>query len=150
LIYLQPAAQVAFLGRLHEQVPTLDLLFLGATESLIGITHRFTTVRVHTAYAYRPSRRQEPQAPAPPAARAPARPPRDAGAYLAEGRTAMAAGRTAAAVTAFRRACYLDADDPVARLSLALALEAAGHQEAPRAFAAARAALERRSTSLDE
>ena len=165
--------QRAFLERLDDQAPSLQVLFLGATESLWGVTERFLPVRIAGAYAYRPARRltaaRAPAAvpsppwapPAPPAS--PARSARvppvpaatakgtlDASAYMADGRAALAAGQPAAAAAAFRRAAYLDADDPVARISLALALDAAGHSEARRAFAAARAALERRGLALDD
>jgi chemotaxis protein methyltransferase CheR len=173
MIYLRPAVQRAFLDRLDDQVPSLEVLFLGATESLWGVTERFQPVRAEGAYAYRPARRQtaarapvalppapraRPASPAPPARSAPvplvsAAAPRgalDASVHMAEGRAALAAGQPAAAASAFRRAAYLDADDPVARISLALALDAAGHSEAGRAFVAARAALERRGLALDD
>ena len=52
-----------------------------------------------------------------------------------------------AAVAAFRKACYLDAEDPLAHLHLALALEAVGDSTARRAFAAARSALAGRGTA---
>jgi hypothetical protein len=68
---------------------------------------------------------------------------------MAEGQEALAAGRAAAAVTAFRRACYLDTDDPLARLSLALALDATGDAGARQAVVAARAAVERRAAAPD-
>jgi chemotaxis methyl-accepting protein methylase len=173
MIYLRPAVQRAFLDRLDDQVPALEVLFLGATESLWGVTERFQPVRAQGAYAYRPARRltaarARPEVPSSPRARpastvpparsagltpVPAVTPKgalDASVYMADGKAALAAGQPAAAAAAFRRAAYLDADDPVARISLALALDAAGHSEAGRAFVAARAALERRGLALDD
>jgi chemotaxis protein methyltransferase CheR len=170
MIYLRPAVQRAFLDRLDDQVPSLEVLFLGATESLWGVTERFQPVRAEGAYAYRPARRlaatrvpvavlSSPRArPAAPT-RSPLLPPLpaatpaealDASVYLADGKAALAAGQPAAAAAAFRRAAYLDTDDPVARIGLAMALDAAGHSEAGRAYVAARAALERRDLVLDD
>jgi hypothetical protein len=155
LIYLRPEVQHAFLDRVADEVNGLDVLFLGATESLYGVTERFIPVRVGAAYAYRVAGRPSPARSQPAAPRSAARPPRpvvpvptpvppalDAPGYMAEGQVALAAGRLTAAVTAFRGACYLDADNPLAQLNLGLALDASGHAgEARRAFAAARAAL---------
>ncbi len=174
LIYLRPQVQRTFLDRVADQVHDLDVLFLGGTESLYGLSERFVPVRVGAAYAYRriegaaarPGRkieRPERRPPEPrPGRRAPApAPPGDAppqaawpaiappGQHLAEGQVALASGQTAAAVAAFRRAIYLTPEDPVAQVSLGLALDAAGHApEARRAFAVARAVLERDSTAL--
>jgi Flp pilus assembly protein TadD len=69
---------------------------------------------------------------------------------MAEGEVALAAGDPRTAAAAFRKACYLDADDPLAHLHLGLALEAAGDGDARRAFAAARAALVGRRTAVVE
>ncbi len=63
----------------------------------------------------------------------------------------MSAGDAKAAVAAFRRAVYLDSDDPIAHLNLGLALETSGDAgAATRAYAAAGAALDRRDTALVE
>jgi len=70
---------------------------------------------------------------------------------MAEGEAAMSAGNHAAAVAAFRRAAYLGPEQPIAHLNLGLALEASGDVAAgTRAYAAARAALDRGDTALIE
>ena len=72
----------------------------------------------------------------------------------ADGRRARppsVAASTPTAVTAFRKAAYLDPDHPVAHLNLGLALEVAGDDAAARrAYAAARAALDRCDTAAVE
>src|SRR5205085_8077855 len=73
------------------------------------------------------------------------------GDLLAAGEAAITAGDYPAAVAAFRRCAYLDPDRPIAHLHLGLALEAAGDGPAARrAYAAARAALERGDTGVVE
>ena len=63
----------------------------------------------------------------------------------------MGARDYAAAVTAFRKAAFLDPDEPVAHLSLGLALEASGDLAAARrAYVAARAAVDRGDTAAIE
>lgn len=63
----------------------------------------------------------------------------------------MAAGDYEAAVTACRKVAYLEPDHPVAHLHLGLTLEAAGHPVAARrAYAAARAAVDRCDTAAVE
>ncbi|MDQ1536209.1 MAG: chemotaxis protein methyltransferase CheR [Actinomycetota bacterium] len=70
---------------------------------------------------------------------------------MAVGEAAMGAQDYPGAVTAFRRAAYLDPDQPVAYLSLGLALEALGDLAASqRAFAAARASIGRCDTAATE
>jgi Flp pilus assembly protein TadD len=69
---------------------------------------------------------------------------------MAEGEAALAAGRADDAVAAFRKACYVEPDDPLAHFNLALALETGGHSGARRAYAAARAALQRRGVAVVE
>jgi chemotaxis methyl-accepting protein methylase len=70
---------------------------------------------------------------------------------MAEGEAALDRGEHDAAVTAFRKAAYLDPDHPIAHLDLGLALEVAGDaQAAGRAYAAARAALDRCDTAAVE
>ena len=69
-------------------------------------------------------------------------------ALLSAGEAALSAGALSEAVDAFRRAVYLDPERPVAHLYLGLALEAAGdHKAATRAYAAARAAVDRNPTA---
>jgi chemotaxis methyl-accepting protein methylase len=69
-------------------------------------------------------------------------PPRHA--LFARGTAAFDRGDHAAAISAFRQAVYLDPDDPVAHLNLALALDASGDEAAARrAYGAGRAALAR-------
>jgi len=172
LIYFGAEAQRAFLDGLVSRLPGLEVLFLGATESLWGVSHRFVPVSLDRAYAYRPAGVQAPKAgrpagPATPRTGVPARARRGvpaplpvrqgrapiapaASAYIAEGEVAMAAGDPRTAAAAFRKACYLDGGDPLAHLHLGLALEAAGDGAARRAFAAARAALVGRGTAAVE
>jgi chemotaxis protein methyltransferase CheR len=70
---------------------------------------------------------------------------------LAAGEAASAGGDHPAAVASFRKAAYLDPDQPAAHLQLGLALEATGDQRAAqRAFRAARAALGRSGTATVE
>jgi chemotaxis protein methyltransferase CheR len=171
LIYLGAEAQRAFLDSLASRLHALEVLFLGATESLWGVTVRFVPVDLDRAYAYRPAGRSArrpglaPSRPIPRAAHPVATPTRasapaaasrpapaepGAAVYIAEGEAALAAGDAGAAVAAFRKACYLDAEDPLAHLHLALALEAVGDSTARRAFAAARTALAGRGTVVVE
>jgi len=70
---------------------------------------------------------------------------------LAAGEAASAAGDYEAAAAAFRKAAYLEPDHPIPHLHLGLALEAAGHDDAAaRAYAAARAAVDRADTAVVE
>ena len=63
----------------------------------------------------------------------------------------MNAEDLALAVATFRKAAYLDPDQPVAHLHLGLALEASGEETAARrAFGAARAGLDRSGTAAVE
>lgn len=63
----------------------------------------------------------------------------------------MGARDYARAITAFRKAAFLDPDQPVAYLSLGLALEAFGDlAAAQRAYAAARASVDRCDTATVE
>lgn len=63
----------------------------------------------------------------------------------------MGAQDYARAVTAFRKVAFLDPDQPVAYLSLGLALEALGDAvAAERAYAAARASVDRCDTAAVE
>ena len=159
LIYLGPEAQHTFLEGLGR-LPLLQVLFVGATETLWGVTERFVPVTVEHAYAYRPAGRRLPaKVERRPAPRTAARPPlpkqqpqpqEGATTFIADGEAALAAGDPEGAVAAFRKACYLDSDDPFAYLHLALALESVGDSDARRAFAAARAALTARGSSVVE
>jgi chemotaxis protein methyltransferase CheR len=70
---------------------------------------------------------------------------------LAAGEAASAAGDHAAAAASFRKAAYLDPDQPAAHLQLGLALEAAGDTAAARrAYRAARGALDRSGVAAVE
>jgi hypothetical protein len=82
-------------------------------------------------------------------------PPPEAGSaiveLMAEGEAALGRGDHGEAVAAFRKAAYLDPDQPLAHLNLGLALEVAGDGTAARrAYAAARAAIDRCDTSAVE
>ena len=70
---------------------------------------------------------------------------------MAEGEAALGRGDAVAAIAAFRKATFVDPDHPVAHLNLGLALEVAGDDGAARrAYAAARAALDRCDTAAVE
>jgi chemotaxis protein methyltransferase CheR len=178
LIYFGHDDVVAFLDRLRTWLPPTAFLFLGYSESLWQVTDRFQLVRLGEAFAYRPATEQAtpapsarpspppaprpapPSAPSPAPAPAPAPPPASVPSSLvapsavelmAEGEAALDRGEHATAVAAFRKAAYLDPDHPIAHLNLGLALEVAGDGPAARrAYAAARAALDRCDTAAVE
>ena len=172
LIYFGHDDLVAFLDRLAVALTPSDYLFLGYSESLWQISDRFELVRLGDAFAYHPATMRAPQ-PAPPRPRvqprsSPPKPVRKAEARVptgrertprpepavgppvtarelrTEGSAALDRGELADAISLFRKASFLDPDDPVAHLDLGLAFEAAGDDVAARrAFAAARAAIDR-------
>lgn len=75
----------------------------------------------------------------------------DVGSLLAAGEAAASAGDYDTAVTAYRKAAYLEPDHPIPHLHLGLALEAAGNAAAARrAYAAARVAVDRCDTAAVE
>lgn len=176
LIYFGHADVVAFLDRLKATLAPSAYLFLGYSESLWQVTDRFQLARLGDAFAYRPARGTAPavnvrtsKAPPPVAPRvAPTAPsskplPRhrrrsaaptaapSAVELMAAGEAALDRGEHLEAVTAFRKAVYLDPDHPVAHLNLGLALEVAGDGPASlRAYAAARAAVDRCDTAAVE
>lgn len=174
LIYFGHDDLIAFLHRLATYLPASAHLFLGYSESLWQVTDRFHLVRLGDAFAYRPSlpdgraathraptsgpavpRRATPPTPATPAnapvpkgagraAAAPPAPQPTAVVLMAEGEAALGRGDHAGAVTAFRKAAFIDPDHPIAHLNLGVALEVMGDAAAARrAYAAARAALAR-------
>ena len=70
---------------------------------------------------------------------------------MALGEASLQRGDHADAVAAFRKAVFVDPDHPVAHLNLGLALEVGGDElAARRAYAAARAALQRCDTAAVE
>ena len=157
LIYFRPEDVVAFLERLARWMPVDSYLFLGYSESLWQVTDAFRLTRLGDSFAYRPAdapSRPPERAPPPPVPRR--RPPvpddlPEVTALLAEGETAAAVGDYDAAVVAFRKAAYLEPDHPIAHFHLGVALEAAGHAAAARrAYAAARAALDRAGSAQVE
>jgi chemotaxis methyl-accepting protein methylase len=178
LIYFGHDDVVAFLERLVKQLSPSAHLFLGYSESLWQVTDRFVLVRLGDAFAYRPAvpgMTSPPARPTPPDAPAPTRRPRPARIdpaeaprpkrtpaadretqpsaleLMAEGEAALDRGDHTGAVTAFRKAVYLDPDHPMAHLNLGLALEVIGDdQAARRAYAAARSALDRCDTAAVE
>ncbi|HEY8759855.1 MAG TPA: CheR family methyltransferase [Candidatus Dormibacteraeota bacterium] len=154
LIYFDQAGVDACIGRLGACLQPGGHLFLGFSERFDAGSHGFDLVRLADAFAYRR------QGAAPPAARgrtsvraATTRPARQDQVavplqLLAEGERAFAAGDRAGAIRAFRRAVYLDPDEPVGYFQLGTALEHSGdRREARRAFAAAGAALARSDPS---
>jgi chemotaxis methyl-accepting protein methylase len=169
LIYFGHDEVVEFLNRLSRWLPQGGHLFLGYSESLWLVSDRFHLVRLGDAYAYRNgpapgdsagNAQAAVEAPPPPqatpraeASSAPARSDPHVGVpeLLAEGEAAMGARDYTSAVTAFRKAAFLDPDQPVAHLSLGLALEAIGDLTAARrAYVAARAAIDRGDTAAIE
>lgn len=178
LIYFRQEEVVTFLERLATWMAPGAWLFLGYSESLWQVTDSFQLVRVGDAFIYRvppadreatndPPRRTKTVASGPRARPRAARAPQPARAEpgaakvpaaatsvaqaMAEGEAAMSAGDNLAAVAAFRRAAYLDPDQPTAHLNLGLAFEASGDRVAGRrAYSAARAALDRCDTAVVE
>ena len=178
LIYFRPEEVVALLEKLARWMPPDGYLFLGYSESLWQVTDVFKLVRLGPSFVYRPAGARPVPGPAQPAAPAAVRPRSaptagvrrgpsatarteaerratdalpDVAALLAEGEAAAAAGEHEAAVTAFRKAAYLEPDHPIAHLHLGVALEAAGHADAARrADAAARSAVDRCDTAAVE
>ena len=174
LIYFGHDDVVAFLDRLAARLAPSGHLFLGYSESLWQVTERFRLVRLGDAFAYRPNtgaapspEAAPPRRPRPTTTATPARPPRerrprpdiapveeprsDVSELLATGEAALDRGEHAEAITAFRKAAFMDPDHPLAHLSLGLALELNGDDiAARRAFAASRAALARCDTAAVE
>jgi chemotaxis protein methyltransferase CheR len=139
LIYFDPPAMEACVGRLAACLAPGGHLFLGFSEALPPASNGFELTRVGDAFVYRkgpaPTKRPSAQR-----RRATADPLR----LLAEGERAFAAGNAAGAVRAFRKVTYLDPDHPLGYFQLGTALEHSGdRREARRAFAAAKSALER-------
>jgi len=179
LIYLREEDVLAFLERLALWMRPGGWLFLGYSESLWQVTDRFQLVRVGDAFVYRhrdprahaaqppgsgqriahpavqsagqkrkTERPRPPRRPRPPV---PTPAPVEIQDLLAAGEAAMNAEDLALAVATFRKAAYLDPDQPVAHLHLGLALEASGEETAARrAFGAARAGLDRSGTAAVE
>ena len=177
LIYFGHDDVVAFLDRLGTSLLPTSYLFLGYSESLWQVTDRFQLMRLGEAFASRlagarpappvpppverpvasATRRPPPPPPEPERPRRPrpvpadTPPPPSVVELMAAGEAALGRGEHADAVTAFRKAVYLDPDHPIAHLNLGLALEVAGDEAAStRAYAAARAALERCDTAAVE
>ena len=138
LIYFDAPEVEACVARLAACLPAGGHLFLGFSESLAPGFDGLELVRIGDAFVYR-------KAPGPASSRQSARQrPADPRRLLAEGERAFASGNAAAAVEAFRKATYLEPDQPVGYFQLGTALEHAGdRREARRAFAAAGAALAR-------
>ena len=139
LIYFDRPSMDACVERLAGFLPEGGHLFLGFSESLPAGSSGLNLVRIGDAFVYR-------KGAAPADSKAPVRHrrPPDQRRLLAEGERAFASGDPAGAVRAFRKATYLDPDQPVGFFQLGTALEHAGdHREARRAFAAAEAALAR-------
>lgn len=157
LIYFHQEALLTALYRMRGWLPDGGLLLLGHAESLWQVTDVFDFARIGNVFAYRkPGVRDPVSAAPPPPVRAPVPPPAAAEAaplpavlgevatLMQQGELAMAAGDASAAVSAFRRAAYLDPAHPVAHLQLGIALAAQGESgPAARAYRAARTALRR-------
>jgi chemotaxis methyl-accepting protein methylase len=168
LIYFSTEHVTAFLTRLAEALAPGACLFLGYAETIWQVTHLFEPVRLGDAFEYHrrrdrpePSAIRTPAGPGRPSRKRPARPAPASHAAVQGGQppspAAVQAGRAAdrdggggpggdqqAAIGEFRRYAFLEPDQPIAHLQLALALEAAGDlPSAQRAYRAARSALDR-------
>jgi chemotaxis methyl-accepting protein methylase len=144
LIYFDRPSMDACVGRLAACLPEGGHLFLGFSESLPPGSSGLNLVRIGDAFVYRKG--EATATPESPRRRRHADPQR----LLAEGERAFAAGNPAGAVRAFRKATYLDPDQPVGYFQLGTALEHSGdHREARRAFAAAGAALARADPTVN-
>ena len=170
LIYFSTEHVTAFLTRLAEALAPGACLFLGYAETIWQVTHLFEPVRIGDAFEYHrrrdrpePSAIRTPAGPARPSRKRPARPSPASHAAVQGSHPAapspalVQAGQAAAregggspggdhqaAIGEFRRHAFLEPDQPIAHLQLALALEAAGDlPSAQRAYRAARSALDR-------
>jgi chemotaxis methyl-accepting protein methylase len=135
LIYLARTVSESFLDRLAGWLPPDGLVFLGYSEAMLAPTGRLRVEQVGSTFALRvvPERSSEAPAGAVTAAE-----------MAVVGEVAAGGGDLAGAVAAFRKAVFLDPDQPVAWFRLGLALGAVQDRRgARRAFAAALAALER-------
>lgn len=153
-IYLRRDRIAACLERFHATLAPTGRLFIGASESLYGVEHRFAVERAGGVFVHRRAAAPATRTPivAAPKVAPKLRPMRrvepmpSTTALRLEAESASRSGRHLDAIAAFRKAAYLDPTDPVAHLELGLALEAGGDREAGRrAFLAARRALERRA-----
>lgn len=157
LIYLRRQDSLRVLRRFAEWLPPGGHVFVGASEALWDPPDSIQPVRWERAFSYqvRPAATRaaisaaSAVAPSPPSVRtarpspAPTQMP-DAAGVLQAGARAMEEGDLGAAVSAFRKASYLDPDLAIAHFHLGLALEHSGQERpARRAYAAARAALAR-------
>jgi len=153
LIYFDQAGVDACIGRFGACLQPGGHLFLGFSERVEAGSHGFDLVRLADTFAYRrrgaatrAARGRAPVGATTPLA--PQRPVASPVRLLSEGERAIAAGDPAGAVRAFRRAIYLDPDEPVGYFQLGTALEHSGdRREARRAFSAAGAALARSDPS---
>jgi chemotaxis methyl-accepting protein methylase len=141
LIYLDRKVTEAFLDRLAGWLAPGGLVFLGYSEAVLAPSDRLRVERVGDAHALR----VVPGGPGagPGGSGAPAGP--TTAAELAQaGEVAAARGDAEGAVAAFRKAVFLDPDQPAAWFQLGLALGAVEDRHgARRAYAAALAALDR-------
>jgi chemotaxis methyl-accepting protein methylase len=164
LIYLARTVSESFLDRLAGWLPPDGLVFLGYSEAMLAPTRRLRVEQVGNTFALRVVPERSPGGlwttrSSPPAGRlrsptgglaagavglgAPAEAATAAEMAVAE-EVAAGGGDLAGAVAAFRKAVFLDPDQPVAWFQLGLALGAVKDRRgARRAFAAALAALER-------
>jgi tetratricopeptide (TPR) repeat protein len=159
LIYLARAVTQSFLDRLAGWLAPGGLVFLGYSEAVLAPTDRLRIERLGDTHALRvvPNRSGRLRSPTgelgaePPGSRVPGGPatvaddePATAADMAEAGAVAAARGDPEAAVVAFRKAVFLDPDQPAAWFQLGLALGAVQDRRgARRAYAAALAALER-------
>jgi chemotaxis methyl-accepting protein methylase len=154
LIYLARAEVAAFMDRLGSWLAPGGAVFLGYSETLTAPIGRLRVEQLGDAWVLRrpaptssagaaPARRR-PQATPVRAEVAGAAGTLEALAMVATGEAAAARGDLGSAVGDFRKAVYLDPDQPIAHFQLGLALEAGGDvRSARRAYAAALGALDR-------
>ncbi|HEV8374257.1 MAG TPA: CheR family methyltransferase [Actinomycetota bacterium] len=156
LIYLARAEVAAFMDRLGTWLAPGGAVFLGYSETLTAPTGRLRVEQLGDAWVLRRPAPTSGAGAAPARRRPQATPVRaevagagaagtpEALAMVAAGEAAAARGDLGSAVGDFRKAVYLDPDQPIAHFQLGLALEAGGDvRSARRAYAAALGALDR-------
>ena len=166
LIYLSRSAAESFLDRLADWLAPGGLVFLGYSEAVLAPTPRLRVQRLGATHALQVVRAAVEDRPrglwttpspdpgdglrsptggpsnGPSGSRAPG--PATAAEMTASGEVAARRGDHASAVVAFRKAVFLDPDQPVVWFQLGVALGAVRDRRgARRAYSAALAALER-------
>jgi chemotaxis methyl-accepting protein methylase len=152
LIYLSRTAAESFLDRLADWLAPGGLIILGYSEAVLAPTPRLRVRRLGATHALQVVRAAGPAPPSEPATPGPAASgpaaaatrPVTAAEMTVAGEVAARWGDHAGAVVAFRKAVFLDPDQPMVWFQLGVALGAVRDRRgARRAYSAALAALER-------